>query len=216
MKHPSPPWHSSLSILLALGISTSGIAPLIQTQSAVAQLFPRSNRTSLAKGSTIPATYEGAERIILQPDETLAFTLVTTRSIRSSRGTVLIPIGSTIDGQLEPTRNGTQFVADTLTLRNGRRLNLDASSREITRTETIRKGSNMNAIWQGALVGGAAATIISAAVTDVGPLKSIGGAGAGALAGWLLAGRNGNRTEVLVVEPNNDLDLTLNSDLRLN
>ncbi len=206
-------WHPSLSILLALGISTSSVLPLIHSQPATAQLFPQRNRLRISAGTIIPTTYDDAERIILKQDESLDLTLVTTRSVRSSRGTVLIPRGSTIKGQLQPRGNGTQFVAEELIFRNGRRWDIDATSQVITRTETVRKGTNTDPIWQGALVGGAAATAISAGVTKVGPLKTLAGAGAGALAGWLVAGRNGDSTDVLVVEPDTDLNLTLDSDL---
>ncbi len=207
---------NSLSILLTLGIATGGLAPILQTQSVIAQTLPSSDQASITAGTIIPATYRKAERIILRPDETLALTLVTTEPVRSPSGTVLIPSGSAIEGQLQPRGNGTQFVANTLVLNNDKRQNIEATSQVITRTETVQEGTNTNPIWQGALVGGAVSTIISAGVTKIGPGKTFAGAGAGALAGWLLAGRNGKSIDVLVVEPDTDLNLTLNSDLRPN
>ncbi len=207
---------TGLATLLALGMSTSGLAPFLVPLPATAQLFPRSNRSDgvrIAEGTRIETTYEDAERIILKPDETLKVALVTTRSVRSSRGTVLIPRGSTIEGQLEPSGDGTQFVADALILRDGTRLNINAISEIITRTEEVKRGRNTGAIWQGALVGGAAAAIISEIFGNIGILEVLGGAGAGALGGFLLGGRK--KAEVRVVDPQTDLDLTLESDLYL-
>lgn len=204
---------SGLATLVALGISVGGLTPFLTSQPAAAQLFPRASRIRIAEGTRIETTYEDAERIILKPDETLAVSLVTTRAVRSRRGTVLIPRGSTIEGQLEPRRDGTQFVADALILRDGTRLNIDASSDIITRTEEVKRGRNTDAIWQGALVGGAAGALISEIFGDIGVLEVLGGAGAGALGGFLLGGRD--KAEVRVIDPQTDLDLRLESDLYL-
>ncbi|WP_299409698.1 hypothetical protein [Acaryochloris sp. IP29b_bin.148] len=203
---------SGLATLLALGMSSAGVAPLLQILPAQAQVFPRSSRASLSAGTRIPAAYQGAERIILKPDETLPVTLTVIEDVRNSRGTVLVPRGSRIAGQLEPSGRGTQFVANTLVLTNRDRQDIDATSEVITRTEEIRKGNN-DRIWQGALVGGAAAAVLSEIFGDVGVIEVLGGAGAGALGGWLLGRRE--KVDVVVVDAKQDLDLTLDSTLNI-
>lgn len=203
---------AGLAALLVLGISSAGVAPLLQALPAQAQSFPRSGRASLRSGTVIPAAYRGAERIIVKPDETLPVTLTVTEDVRNSRGTVLIPRGSRVAGQLEPTGEGTQFVANTLILTNRDRQDIAATSEVVTRTEEVRKGNN-DRIWQGALVGGAAAAVLSEIFGDVGLLKVLGGAGAGAVGGWLLGRRES--AEVVVIDAKQDLDLTLESSLNI-
>lgn len=204
---------AGLAALLALGMSSAGVAPLLQALPAQAQIFPRSNRgASLRSGTRIPAAYRGAERIILKPDETLPVTLTVIEDVRNARGTTLIPRGSRISGQLEPSGEGTQFIANTLVLTNRDRQDIAATSDVITRTEEVRKGNN-DRIWQGALVGGAAGAVLSEIFGDIGVVEVLGGAGAGALGGWLLGRRES--VEVVVIDAKQDLDLTLESSLNL-
>ena len=169
-------------------------------------------RSQVPPGTVIASDlFTEAERIVLNPDETLPLTIVTTEAVLTPRGTVLIPVGSTVEGQLEPVEGGTQFVAQSLVLKDGSRWDVTAASEVITRTETIDRGIDTDRIWQGALVGGAAAAIISEIFGDVGIFKVLGGTGAGALGGLILGRRKS--AEVIVVDPKTDLDLTLNSDL---
>ncbi|NJM67448.1 MAG: hypothetical protein HC851_18130 [Acaryochloris sp. RU_4_1] len=203
---------AGLAALLALGMSSASVAPLWQALPVQAQTFPRASRSSLRAGTVIPAAYQGAKRIILKRDETLPVTLTVIENVRNSRGAVLIPRGSRISGQLEPAGNGTQFVANKLILSKRDRQDISATSEVITRTEVVRKGNN-DRIWQGALVGGAAAAVLSEVFGDIGLLEVIGGAGAGALGGWLLGRRE--KAEVIVIDAKRDLDLTLDSDLSI-
>lgn len=168
---------------------------------------------SLRAGTVIPTTRRDGDRILVKPDETLPMKLTVSNDVFAPRGGLLIPAGSEIEGQFEPTRGGTQFVARQLRLRNGSTYDISATSPVITRIETIRRGAGTRTIVTGALAGGATATIISAALGEVGVLKSLGGAGVGALSGFLLGRRS---VDVVVVDVKNDLELTLNNDLRLN
>jgi hypothetical protein len=166
-------------------------------------------------GTRIRVEEKDGKKIVLGPDETFAATLVATEEVRSNRGTVLIPRGTEIEGEFRPARNeaGTQFIARRIIFRDGTERNLNASSNIVNTRKKISKGVNVGPIWQGALVGGGASAIISSIVSDVGIFKVLGGAGAGALAGWLIAGRK--KTEVIVIEPSENLELTLDSDLAL-
>ena len=179
-----------------------------------AQTFPDTwRRSAVPTGTLIPLRYDKAEKIILKKDETLPVTLTVTRDVLTARGTVLIPTGSQIEGKLQPVEGGTQFVAENVILQNDRKVSIDATSSPITKTETISKRSNPN-ILRGAAIGGGAAAILSEIFGRIDPLKVIGGAGLGVLAEVLLRGRQ--EVEVVVVEPETDIDLRLRSDFSLN
>ena len=74
-------------------------------------------------------------------------------------------------------------MADTLTLKDGTRFNIEATSDIISRTEEVTEGRRTDPIWQGALVGGAATAVISEIFGEVGIFKVLAGSGAGALGG---------------------------------
>ncbi|MCG9891488.1 MAG: hypothetical protein MH252_10480 [Thermosynechococcaceae cyanobacterium MS004] len=221
-----PTLRTNIAVLMALSLGTSSIAPLVMLERpAVAGIFSQSNSVSqrnpvrggdVFSGTRIRVEEQDGKKIVIGPDENLAATLVTVEPVRSDRGTILIPRGTQIEGEFRPARDreGTQFFARRIIFRDGTERNLDASSNVINTRKRIRKGVNIDPIWQGAIVGGGASAIISSIVSDVGIFKVLGGAGAGALAGWLLAGRK--KTEVIVVDPAvESLELTLDSDLLL-
>ncbi|HEY9640511.1 MAG TPA: hypothetical protein V6C57_08505 [Coleofasciculaceae cyanobacterium] len=242
-------WQSGAALTMTMTIASSLIVPLMWLKPAVAstesilmaQTFPDSWRRSvLPAGTLIPVRYDKAEKIILKPDETVPVTLTVTRDILTARGTVAIPEGSQIAGELRPVEGGTQFVAKTLILQNGgtqsptnqsptnqgtsnqgssnqgssnQGMPIDAVSSPITRTETITKRSNPN-ILRGAAIGAGAAAILSEIFGKINPLEVIGGAGLGVLAEVLLRGHQ--EVQVIVVEPATDIDLRLQSDFTLN
>jgi hypothetical protein len=214
-------WQSSVAVLMVLGLSTATVAPIAMLeQPAMAGIFAQSGSNSsssrdVLSGTRIRVEEQDGKKIVIGPDETFAATLVTTEEVRSDRGTVLIPRGTEVKGEFRPARDheGTQFIARRIIFRDGTERDLDASSNILNTRKKISKGVNVDPIWQGALVGGGASAIISSIVSDVGIFKVLGGAGAGALAGWLIAGRK--KTEVIVIEPSENLELTLDSDLAL-
>lgn len=210
---------SSLAALMVLGLSTTSIAPIVMLeQPAIAGIFAQSGSSrsrEVLEGTRIRVEEQDGKKIVIGPEETFAATLVTVEEVRSERGTILIPRGTKIEGEFRPAddREGTQFVARQIILRDGTERDLDASSNVVNTRKRISKGVNVDPIWQGALVGGGASAIISSIVSDVGIFKVLGGAGAGALAGYLIAGRK--KTEVIIIEPSEQLELTLDSDLIL-
>lgn len=169
----------------------------------------------ISAGTIIPVMSETAEKILVLPTETLQISLKVAENVRDSRGRVIIPAYTEVIGQIEPYRDGSRFVAQSLVFENGRQEYLDGTSQVVTRKETASKGVNGRAIAQGTVVGAAAATVL-AAVTGDGAIATeevLGGAGVGALGGWLFGSR---RTQELIsINPNLDLDITLNSDLIL-
>lgn len=217
-------WHSGVAILTALSLGTGTIAPLIGFERpAAAGIFAQQNtgtqrnrisqNTSgrVLEGTSFEVVEPNGKRIIVTPDETARVTLETREAVRSQAGTVLIPRGTRIEGEFRPAEDGTRFVARRIIFRDGTEQNIDGSTNIVNERRRIQRGTNTDPIWQGALVGGAASAVISSIVTRPGIFKTLAGAGAGALAGYLIGGRK--RTEVIVVEPDEPLTLTLDADL---
>lgn len=216
-------WQSRTALFLSLGFTSTFTLPLI-TQSATAspspyligQRFPDSWRSSLPRGTQISVRYVGeeeADRILVTPDETSALTLTVADDVVSSSGRVIIPRGSELEGELQPSGGGSRFVAETLTLPNGETREIDAVSNVVTETETISKKDNPD-ILRGAVVGGAAGAILGEIFGSIDVLEVLGGAGLGVLAEIFLL-RDKDEVEVVVVRPN-DLDVRLQSDFVLN
>lgn len=224
-------WQAGTALTLTIAMTASTLAPLLLAQKAAAQVFPPSwrndlprtnpspgsypntwrNRNVIPEGTRIPTRYD-KDKIVVTPTETNEVTLTVDTDIRSLDGAVLIPEGSEIRGELRPTSNGTQFVAEELILENGDRYNFDATSAIITRRETITKRSNPK--WlEGAAIGAVASSVLAEILGDIEIWHVLGGAGLGALASVLI--RNREEVEVIVVDPATDLDLRLESDFAL-
>ncbi|MGF1537321.1 MAG: hypothetical protein ACFB4J_12685 [Elainellaceae cyanobacterium] len=222
-------WRSMTAALAATGIFSSAIAPLM-AQPAAAQFPAQSSirisqlldsaRVSLRAGTPIDTRYDevddegnAVERIVVLPDETAPLSLTVARDIRSSAGTVIIPAGSILEGELRPLSgeaSGTQFVSEQVVLPNGQSYAIDAVSGPITRTEIITEDRDPDFI-KGAVIGAAAAAVLAEILGDIDILEVLGGAGLGAL-GILVFGGGDEEVEVVVVEPNRDLDVALRSD----
>lgn len=218
-------WQSKTALFVALGMASTIAAPVLLSTSAIAnpqsyligQTFPRSGSSRLVPaGITIPVEYD-KEKIIVKPDETASVTLTVAQSISSESGRVVIPAGSRIEGQLRPAEGGTRFVAEELIIKSGsrtQRLPIDATSEVITDTEVITEKTNPD-ILKGAAIGAAAGAVLSEILGDIDLGEVLAGAGVGALASTILGGRKEEEVEVIVVRPEQDLDLTLQEDLVL-
>lgn len=217
-----------------------------------------SQQAGLSAGTTIPVNFDN-ERIIVAKKETAPLTLTVAQDITDTQGRVVIPAGSKIEGELQPTAGGSQFVAKTLVI-GDQRLPIDATSRVVTTTRNVRDPDFRKILGGAALGAGAAAGIstvigdnsidasevlvgsgvgaaigasinrpITSVIRDVGlgaavatgisaitgdkkitAEKSLGGAAAGATLGGILDRSNG---DVVVIDPDADLTLTLNSGL---
>ena len=167
---------------------------------------------TIPQGTIIPVKYEKAEKILVTKDETAPLTLMTSQSIITQNGTVLIPAGSQIIGQLKPAQGGSQFVAQKLILTSGQEYPLSATSNIITKTETIKKGISTTGIIKNTVLGAAAAAAIAAVTGDkaIATEEVLGGAGIGGLIGLFFGKKS---VDLIVVEPNTNLKLTINQDL---
>jgi hypothetical protein len=224
--------HNKTAMLVALLMSATAVAPIFSLAPASAQLFPSrdridrdrdrdrsfSRRAIVPEGTEIPVMYDEAEKILVTKDETVPVTLEVAANIRNRNGDLLIPYGSEIIGEIQPVESekGSQFVAQTLVIKKDgekiRERSIDATSDVITRTETVEEGASVGDILKGAAIGGAAAAVISAILGDqaIATEEVLGGAGLGALAGWVLGD---GEAELISIDPNSDLTLMLNSDL---
>lgn len=210
-------WKSGTAALMAMAVATSVTAPLATIAPASAQLFrqsPSSNSTSqivIRNGTSIPVRYEEAEKIVVSPNERLPITLKVAANITNRNGSVLIPAGSLVEGQLQPANGGSYFVARELVTYQGRRQPINATSQVIETTQ-VNRGTNVGSILKGAVVGSAAAAALGAVTGDrrITAGEVLIGTGVGAAGGAVL-GRN--RADVVVINPDSDLDLTLRSSL---
>lgn len=216
---------SKKSVILALLLSVTTVAPIFSSYPAAAQLFRNQRNTNINRsynaydsylvpaGTTIPVMYE-KDKILVTKEETVPVTLQVAANVKNRSGTILIPYGSEIVGEIQPAGNGSRFVAKELIINEDKREYLEASSDIVTRTEEVKKDS-VDSILKGAAIGAAAAAAISAVTGDkaIATEEILGGAGLGALGGWLLGKK---RVEVVSIDPETDLDLMVNSDLDLN
>lgn len=215
-------WQSRTALFLAMGLASTLSIPFTLANSVeavpspylVGQRFPDSWRSSsLPVGTPIPvALEEGADRILVTPDETADVTVFVANDVVTGSGRVAIRRGSQLEGQVRPSGQGSQFIADTLILENGTRVNIDAVSNVITNRETISRRNNPD-ILRGAIIGGGAAAILSGIFGRIDAWEVLAGAGAGVLAEVLLRGRS--EVEVISIRPEN-LDVRLRSPLTLN
>lgn len=212
-------WKSTTAVIIALGMSASATAPIFLASPASAQFsnsVTQRRDYRIPSGTAIQVRYDSAEKIVVSPNETTNLTLTVDSDVVSRDGEILIPARSQVVGELRPARGGSQFVARELILPGGQRRSINASSDIITETQEVRKGTNLTSLLTGAAVGSAAAALIAGITGDrrIDALEVLAGTGTGTLGGLLLGGRRSN--EVVVIDPNSDLDLRLNSDLVVN
>jgi hypothetical protein len=203
-------------------IGITSITPMLSPFVASAQLFPSNGNTrTYSNGNSIipintkiPLRYDEAEKIVVTKDETVDLTLKVGANLKNRYGNILIPYNSKIVGKLEPFENGVRFVSEELVINDSIKYPLNAVSQVITKTEEIKKGADVGTYLKNAAIGAAAAAVISGVTGDrrIGVGEVLMGAGAGAL-GTLILGSK--KVEVISIDPNQDLDVTLLSSLTM-
>lgn len=209
---------STAFALIALGMvaNAAAAAPIkLPAPTNVAQYNAQSQtRTVIASGTSIPVRYDGdSSKILVMRNEKAPLTLTVSSTVKSRYGTTLIPAGTKIKGQLQPSGQGSQFVASEIELPYDGVRSINATSSVVTRTERIKKGASAGSILKGAALGGAAATALSGLLGDkaIATEEVLGGVGLGSLAGVLLGRKS---VDVISVNPSSDLrTLTLRSEL---
>lgn len=209
-----PATRADVAAFIYQALVSSGQVTAINSPYVVAQRPTTPPVVTIPAGTAIPVKYDQAERILVTKEETAPITLTVGQNIVTREGTVLIPAGSQVVGELQPAEGGSQFVARELVLTTGQRNEFNASSEVITKTERIRKGAKVGTIAKNAALGAAAAAAIQAVTGDndleVG--TTLGGAGVGALVGLFL-GRSS--VDLVAIDPDTDLQLTLGAPLTL-
>ncbi|MBN3894405.1 MAG: S-layer homology domain-containing protein [Nostoc sp.] len=179
---------------------------------AVGSTTTTAGSVTIPQGTAIAVKYDKAEKILVTKDETAPLTLTVSQNVVTQDGTVVIPAGSQIIGQLKPATGGSQFVAQKLVLASGQEYQLNATSEVITKTETVKKGISTSAIIKDTVLGAGAATAISAVTGDhaIATEEVLGGAGIGALVGLFLGKKS---VDLIAIDPNTDLQMTINQNL---
>ncbi|MEA5471768.1 S-layer homology domain-containing protein [Spirulina sp. 06S082] len=204
---------AEVAAFLYQALVREGNAPAIAS-GYIVSLDPVATQFKIPAGTSIPVTYT-RDKILLLPDETLPITFDLKTNITTQNGKVLIPADSKVKGQLVPAGSGTKFVAEQLIYPDGTTQSVNAVSQIITKTETVNKGSDLTRIVRNSAIGTAAAAAISAVTGDraIATEELLIGAGAGAIAGLIQNFLGRNSVDLIVVEPETDLDITLGSDL---
>ncbi|MEH2183971.1 S-layer homology domain-containing protein [Nostoc sp.] len=179
---------------------------------AVGSTTPTPASATIAQGTTIPVKYDKAEKILVTKDETSPLTLTVSQNVVTQDGSVVIPAGSQVVGQLKPATGGSQFVAEKLVLTSGQEYQLNATSDVITKTETVKRGTSVGSIIKNTVLGAGAATAISAVTGDraIATEEVLGGAGIGALVGLFFGKKS---VDLIAIDPNTDLQMTINQNL---
>ncbi|MDZ8065335.1 MAG: conjugal transfer protein TrbI [Nostoc sp. DedQUE08] len=227
-------WKSGTAALMAIAVTTTVISPLLSLAPANAQYNIGQNRNgqygnvTIPSGVNLPVTYE-KETITIAPGESKSLTLRIANDIIDRNRNVLIPAGTKVNGRLESvdldsysrdTRNddnqgkGVRFVAQELEFSNGQRQSINATSRTYTTTQRVSQKPNTTQVLTDAAIGGGAGLLGSLITGNrkIDDLKPVIGAAAGAGASVLLRKKEGN---AFVLRPEQDLRLTLNSNLNL-
>jgi len=179
------------------------------------------NRWEVPAETLIPVTLDQGKPFTIKKGENRSLTLRTTIPLRQANGAIAVPAGSEIVGQFRPVANGAgvQFVAQQLILSNGQFLAINAQSRELVGFEQRNRRASASDVITGTLAGAGTATVIAGTTGDrrIDALEVLGGAAAGALAGWGLptAGIIGGGTEEVMTVSSRDLTLMLQSPLYL-
>jgi hypothetical protein len=172
------------------------------------------NDSTVPAGTVLSVSYDESDTVVVLPEETTDLTLEVAQAVTNTSGNILIPVGSQIVGELQPSGEGTQFVAQELVLPEGDRFTLNATSQTVTTTETISRGASLGETLLGAAIGSGAAAAIAGLTGDqrVETLEVLAGTATGATIARLL-GRD--QIEVITVNPSEDLSLVLNAPLTL-
>ncbi|ABA21340.1 S-layer region-like protein [Trichormus variabilis ATCC 29413] len=185
-------------------------SPYIVATQANTPRIPTS--ATIPQGTVISVKYDKAEKILVTKDETAPLTLTVDENVVTQAGTVVIPAGSQVVGELKPAQGGSQFVAQKLVLTTGQEYQLNATSEVINKTETVRKGASTGTIIKNTVLGAGAAAAVSAVTGDraIATEEVLGGAAIGGLIG-LFFGRNS--VDLIAIDPDTDLQMTINQSL---
>jgi hypothetical protein len=155
----------------------------------------RTTQYKVARGTPINVEYPESNQLILAPGETRNLTLVVAQDIKNSRGEILIPKDSEIEGQIVPRYSGAQFLGFQFVAQ--RLMVADESYNNINVTSSLLAAQQPETPK---------------------PPRSLGDAAINVLTG-VLTGRSSTTNQQqkpIVLDPTIDLQLTVGSDFYVN
>jgi len=215
-------------------------------QTVISDLNTQRAEYRVPQGTTIKVEYKVSDKIVVAPGETKSLTLIVAQDIQNSKGEILIPKGSQIEGQIVPRYSGssflgTQFVAQRLSVGNQSYNSLNATSLLLTEQQSTNGvGSLQRTIGDAAI--NTAAQVLLGRVTGqggrigdmlsqvgsvggiLGQTRGVGGilgqaGGVGGILGNVLTSRGSNQQPnngQILIDPQKDLQLTVGSDFYVN
>ena len=187
----------------------------------------RTEEYKVSRGTPIKVAYRTSNKLVVTPGETQTITLLVAEDIKNSRGEILIPRDSEIEGQIVPRYNGSsflgaQFVAQRVVIGNEFYNNLNATSSLVTGQATNQAGKPAIA---DAAISAAAQVLLGGGIGRGGSIGDIFGSGSGIggignILGSVLSGRGSTQQRQqdgqIIIEPEKDLQLTVGSDFYVN
>jgi hypothetical protein len=158
----------------------------------------RNTRTvqyKVTKGTPINIEYQQSEQIILAPGETRNLTLVVAEDIKNSRGEILIPRDSEIEGQIVSRYSGAQFLGAQFVAQ--RLIIADESYNNINVTSSLLTTQQPEAPKAPRSLGEAAINVLTGVLTGRSSTAS-------------------QQQKPIVLDPAIDLQLTVGSDFYVN
>lgn len=156
--------------------------------------LPATKEYQVSKGTVIDVAYTVSDKVAVERGETIDMTLLVAEDIKNDQGIILIPKDSEVEGQLVPRYSGseflgTQFVAQKLKIGELSYTTINATSK-----------------------------LVTDAKPDDTEKQTLEGAAVNILTGVLTGGDSNQQPEQqnpMIIDPENDLPLTLGSDLYL-
>jgi hypothetical protein len=164
--------------------------------------------TTLQAGTPVIVGFEG-EKVFIAPNERRDFEFKLRQPVKNSQGRTLLPFGSVVAGRFEPAPGGTRFLASSIAI-NGRSYALSAQSKVINDVKDPRETST-GAIAGDAAIGALGGVVLGGLTGDrvIATEEVLAGAAAGAAVGNVTA------PQVVVLDANTDLQLTLDRDFQI-
>jgi hypothetical protein len=176
----------------------------------VAAAVPQFNAeaVTLQAGTPVLVGYEG-EKVYIAPNERRDFDFKLRQPVKNSQGKTLLPYGSVVSGRFEPAPGGTRFLAKSVAI-NGRSYALSAQSKVINDVKDPRE-TGTGAIAGDAAIGALGGVILGGLTGDrvIATEEVLAGAATGAAVGNVTA------PQVVVLDANTDLQLTLDRDFQV-
>ncbi len=187
--------------------------PVVAPKAAVAApvaAVPQFNAeaVTLQAGTPVMVGYEG-EKVYIAPNERRDFDFKLRQPVKNSQGKTLLPYGSVVSGRFEPAPGGTRFLAKSIAI-NGRSYALSAQSKVINDVKDPRE-TGTGAIAGDAAIGALGGVILGGLTGDrvIATEEVLAGAATGAAVGNVTA------PQVVVLDANTDLQLTLDRDFQV-